>query len=137
MWTMLQNAVARSLKFWSLRIRRHSKDDVDIVFSDLDTLDQKANEIAPRRPINLIQPIADRPRESLELANDHRQSCPEISHVQRGFPLLLQGIDALLEVRHTGFEVILLDDTIGVAVDQASHAATQAARRLSIAVTVC
>jgi hypothetical protein len=41
------------------------------MFSDLDALDQKANEIAPRRPIHLIQPITDCPRESLELAEDH------------------------------------------------------------------
>jgi hypothetical protein len=57
---MLQNVVARSVRSWSLWIRRHSKDDVDVVFSDLDALDQKANEIASRRPIHLIQPIADR-----------------------------------------------------------------------------
>ena len=49
------------------------------MFSDLDALDQKANEIAPPRPIDLIQSITDRLRESLELADDHRQSCPEIS----------------------------------------------------------
>src|SRR5947199_5743151 len=99
---MLQNAVARSMRSWALRIRGHSKDDIDVVFSDLDALDQEADQMAPRCPIYFIQPIADRLRESLELADDYRQGGPEISHVDRGFPLLLQGTDPLPEACHAG-----------------------------------
>ncbi len=110
------------MRSWALRIRRHSKDDVDVVLSDLDALDQEADQMAPRRPIHFIQPVADRLGEGLELTDDHRQGCPEIGHVDRGFPLLLQELDALSEAGHAGFEVLLLDDTISVAVDQASHA---------------
>jgi hypothetical protein len=81
--------------------------------------------MAPRRPIHVIQPVADRLGEGLELADDHRQGCPEIGRVDRGFPLLLQGPDPLPEARHAGLEVLLLDDAVGVAVDQASHTAAQ------------
>ena len=106
-------------------IQGHSKDDVDVVFRDLDALDQETDQIAPRRPIHVIQPAADRLGESLELADDHRQGRPQIGRVDRGFPLLLQGTDPLPEARHARFEVLLLDDAVRVAVDQASHAAAQ------------
>src|SRR3954454_21737527 len=108
-----------------------AKDDPHLIIVDLDPPDQGADEIAPGSPVRRRQPVPDHPGEALEPTDDQLQRSrprggvvlggdagpPGRGAGRRGGPRAPpEGVEAGLELR-------LVDDPVGVAVDEAADAA--------------
>src|SRR5215212_9263193 len=92
---------------------------------DLDAPDQKADQIPLQRPIDSRNPIANLPGKVLKPAHDQRQCRALRDLVPQGRGLLLPGLDPLTQPNDARREVGLVNQTLGIAVDQPAHPAAQ------------
>ena len=94
----------------------HHPDDV---VSDLDAFDQRADDVALRRPVRRVQPIAHHVGEQAQLADDEPEGAGLfLLRVQRA-GLSLEPRRAPAQLRDTRLELGLFDQSLGVAVDEA------------------
>src|SRR5690349_1115012 len=105
--------------------RSDPEDDIDAVVVDLDALDQGPDQIALERPVDLGHPSPHALREVLEPADDQRQCPPQGSVIPQGRGLLLPAFDPLPEAGDARLELGLVDQAVGVAVDEPRHGAAQ------------
>ena len=104
------------------RVRIDPKHHMDVVPSHFHPLDQGADEVALARPVGRLQAVMALGRAVLETANNQRQ-CPLPSGLlgQR-LALLLQTSEALAPAGHPGRTLPLVDEALGITVDQAGDA---------------
>src|SRR4051794_791287 len=105
--------------------RSDPEDDIDAVVVDLDALDQGPDQIALERPVDLGHPSPHALREVLKPADDQRQCPPQGSLIPQGRGLLLPAFDPLPEAGDARLELGLVDQAVGVAVDEPRHGAAQ------------
>src|SRR5215212_5072621 len=105
--------------------RSDAEHDVDAPAINLNALDQKADQIPLQRPIDSRHPIANLPREILKPAHDQREGRALRDLVPQGRGLLLPGLDPLTQPGDARLEVGLVNQTLGIAVDQPAHPAAQ------------
>src|SRR3954453_22251884 len=95
------------------------------VVTDLDALDQGADDVAPGGPVRAIQPVADHVREQAQLADAE----PERVRLPRGLlqrgRLGLEPGDPTTQLHEPWLELRLADQALGVTVDQPVDAATE------------
>jgi hypothetical protein len=85
---------------------------------DLDPLDEGPDEVPPRVPISGIQAILDPIGEALQLLQDGPEFLLEVRGVSQLLLACLQGRQALLLAFDAGLELDLVQETLGVAIDQ-------------------
>src|SRR4051794_9684760 len=105
--------------------RSDAEHDVDVPAINLNAFDQKADQIPLQRPIDSRHPIANLPGEILKPAHDQRQCRALRDLVPQGRGLLFPALDPLTEPGDARLEVGLVDQTLGIAVDQPAHPAAQ------------
>src|SRR4051812_17210325 len=105
--------------------RSDPEDDIDAVVVDLDALDQGPDQVALERPVDLGHPSPHPLREVLEPADDQRQCPPQGSLIPQGRGLLLPAFDPLPEAGDARLELGLVDQAVGVAVDEPRRGAAQ------------
>src|SRR5205085_2897199 len=98
--------------------RGDAEDDLDPAAVDLDPPDQGPDDVPPTVPVEIIEPVADRRREVLALADDQGQLPFGFGSLGRRPPPLLEAGDAGLEARDTRLELGSVEHALGVAVDQ-------------------
>src|SRR5215831_12568214 len=95
------------------------KYNIDVALSHFHPLDQCPDEVALARPVGRLQAILEFGREALETANNQLQ-----------FPLhsgLISERLALAQTGHPGLKLPLVDEALGITVDQPGHALAQLA----------
>ena len=107
------------------RWRLDAEDDVDLVAVDLDPPDQDADQLALLLPVELIEVLLDPRGERLEPPDDQRQLRAQPRPLDEPAPLLLQARQAPPQPSDTRLELGLLDQALGVAVDQPADPAPQ------------
>src|SRR4051794_22983014 len=105
--------------------RSDPEDDIDAVVVDLDALDQGPDQIALERPVDLGHPSPHALREVLEPADDQRQCPPQGGLIPQGRGPLLPAFDPLPEAGDARLELGLVDQAVGVAVDEPRRGAAQ------------
>src|SRR3954449_11489930 len=105
--------------------RSDPEDDIDAVVVDLDALDQGPDQIALERPVDLGHPSPHALREVLKPADDQRQCPPQGGLIPQGRGPLLPAFDPLPEAGDARLELGLVDQAVGVAVDEPRHGAAQ------------
>src|SRR4051812_20667991 len=105
--------------------RSDPEDDIDAVVVDLDALDQGPDQIALERPVDLGHRSPHALRDVLKPADDQRQCPPQGSVIPQGRGLLLPAFDPLPEAGDARLELGLVDQAVGVAVDEPRHGAAQ------------
>ncbi len=115
---------------WSCgkRTRADTEDDVDLPLVDLDPLDQRPNDTTLGRPVQLVQPVMKGAREVLQVTDDQ----PQVTLLGRlrgeVSGLGIQHRRPLFEPGDAGLKLALLDEPLGVAVDEAPDALAQLAQ---------
>src|SRR4051794_28718812 len=105
--------------------RSDPEDDVDAVAVDLDALDQGPDQVTLERPVDLGHPSPNPLREVLEPADDQRQGRPQDGLVPQGRGPLLPARDPLPQAGDARLELGLVDQAVGVAVDEPPRGAAQ------------
>src|SRR5262245_38179455 len=103
------------------------KHDIDLITRDFHPLDQCPDEIALARPIGRLQAIMECGREVLETANNQLQFPLQGGLIGERLALLLQTSEALAQTGHPGLKLPLVDEALGITVDQPGHALAQLA----------
>ena len=103
------------------RVRRHAKHNADLGVVDLDARHDRADQLPAGIPVGGVELLADLAGELFQPTDQQ----PEIL-VQRGVVgelarLLLKAGQALPQARDPWLELLLVDQPLGVAVDQPGH----------------
>ena len=101
-----------------LRIRIDSKDDIHAVRGHFHPLDQGTNHLAFAEPVRVLQPRSNLGRKILQASNDQTDFGLKGCHIDALLALLLQLEEALPQAGNTGFELVLFQSPLGVAVNQ-------------------
>src|SRR4051795_13049326 len=105
--------------------RSDAEHDVDVPVINLNAPDQKADQIPLQRPIDSRNPVANLPGEIMKPAHDQREGRTLRRLVLQGRGLLFPALDPLTEPGDARLEVGLVDQTLGITVDQPAHSAAQ------------
>jgi hypothetical protein len=105
--------------------RSDAEHDVDVPAINLNALDQRTDQIPLQRPIDSRHPIANLPDEILKPAHDQREGRALRDLVPQGCGLLFPALDPLTQPGDARLKVGLVDQTLGIAVDQPAHSAAQ------------
>src|SRR3954467_9233219 len=105
--------------------RSDAEHDVDVPAINLNALDQNADQIPLQRPIDSRHPIANLPDEILKPAHDQRYGRALRDLVPQGCGLLVPALDPLTQPGDARLNVGLVDQTLGITVDQPAHSAAQ------------
>src|SRR4029450_3288685 len=97
----------------------------DVAAINLNALDQKADQIPLKRPINRRQSIPNLAGKVFEPAHTQRQRRPLSRLVPQGLSLLFPPLDPLAEPGDPRLEVSLVDQALSIAIDQSPPAAAQ------------
>ena len=92
---------------------------------DLHTLDQQADQVTTLVPVESFELVADMTSKVLQPSDQERQGGFQGSPIEQGSAAFLQTTEALAEPDKARFELSLVDDPFGIAVDQALDAALQ------------
>src|SRR5215475_4774453 len=109
------------------RIWVDPKHNIDVALSHFHPLDQCPDEVALARPVGRLQAILEFGREVLETANNQLQFPLHSGLISERLALLLQPSEALAQTGHPGFKLPLVDEALGITVDQPGHALAQLA----------
>ena len=99
--------------------------DPDVLAIDLDPPHEGADDVTPRVPIRILQPIPDQGGKHLQLANDELQRAGLLGRILQRCSFCLKLGDALAQACQPRLEFRLADHALGVAVDQPAYAAAQ------------
>src|SRR5215207_1256860 len=105
--------------------RSDAEHDVNVRAIDLDALDQRTDQIPLQRPVDGCHPVTNLPGKVLKPAHDQRQCRVLRRLVPQGPGLLFPALDPLTQPGDARLEVGLVDQTLGIAVDQPAHPAAQ------------
>ena len=96
-----------------------------MVVVDLDPPHEGADDVALGVPVRRLQPVPDHPGESLELADDEPEGPGLVGGLAQGRGLALELGDPPPQRREPRLELRLVDEPLGVAVDEAADAAPE------------
>src|SRR3954453_416589 len=96
------------------------EDDPNPISSDLDALDQRTNDVALRRPVRVGEPVMHHRGEQVQLADYALKGADLLLSGLLGIDLSLKPCRASAQVRDARFELWLLNQPLGIAVDQAT-----------------
>jgi len=99
-----------------------------VVVVDLDPPHEGADDVALGVPVRRLQPVPDHPGESLELADDEPEGPGLVGGIAQGRGLALELGDPPPQRREPRLELRLVDEPLGVAVDETADAAPEARR---------
>jgi hypothetical protein len=102
-----------------------AQDHADLLVIDLDALHQKADQLATLMPVQVRQPVVHATGELFQSAKDERQGVPLRRLVPQGLGLRLPRLDPLPKPGDPRLELGPLDQALGIAVDETTHAAAQ------------
>src|SRR3954454_16612997 len=122
---MVQTVVVLRAAIARIEGRSDAEHDIDVPAVNLNALDQKADQIPLQRPVDGCHPVTNLPGEILKPAHDQRQCRALRRLVPQGRSLLLPGLDPLTQPGDAWLEVGLVDQTLGITVDQPAHPAAQ------------
>src|SRR4051794_29729002 len=123
--TMVQTVVVLRAAIARIEGRSDAEHDIDVPAVNLNAPDQKADQIPLQRPVDGCHPVTNLPGEILKPTHDQRQCRALRRLVPQGRSLLLPGLDPLTQPGDAWLEVGLVDQTLGIAVDQPAHPAAQ------------
>src|SRR5215470_18076074 len=103
------------------------KHNIDVALSHFHPLDQCPDEVALARPVGRLQAILEFGREVLETANNQLQFPLHSGLISERLSLLLQTSKALAQTGHPGLKLPLVDEALGITVDQPGDALAQLA----------
>ena len=92
---------------------------------DPDALHQKADQLATLMPVQVRQPVVHATGELFQSAKDERQGVPLRRLVPQGLGLRLPRLDPPPKPGDPRLEPGPLDQALGIAVDETTHAAAQ------------
>jgi hypothetical protein len=102
---------------------RNPEDDLDTVMIDLDPANDGMDDLAHAVPVELVKAPTDLGGKVLQSADYERQLAFGVDRFNRRLLLLLELRQAQLQSCNAGFELGLVDETAGVAVDETIDAA--------------
>jgi hypothetical protein len=103
------------------------KHDMDLVTRDFHPLDQRPDEVAFARPVSRLQPVVQFGGKVFEPANNELQFPLQSGLIGQRLALLLQASEALAQAGHPGLKLALVDEALGITVDQPGDALAQLA----------
>jgi hypothetical protein len=106
-------------------VRSHPKDDGDVRVGDVDTLDQRPNDITAQAPIRVGETGADVGRELLHLTQYQPELVEHARFVDLTRQRCLELCDPLPQTDDTRLKLLFGEKALGIAVDEASEALAQ------------
>src|SRR3954451_9582736 len=106
-----------------VRTRVDAEDHPHVVVVDLDPPHEGADDVALGVPVRRLQPLPDYPGEGLELADDEPEGPGLVGGIAQGRGLALELGAPPPQRREPRLELRLVDEPLGVAVDEAADAA--------------
>jgi hypothetical protein len=106
-------------------VRSHPKDDGDVRVGDVNTLDQRPNDITAQAPICIGEPGADVGRELLHLTHYQPELVQHASFVDLTRQRFLELGNPLPQTDDARLKFLFGEKALGVAVDEASEALAQ------------
>jgi len=107
---------------WSIR-RRNPENHLDGVTVDFDAAHENSYDLLHANGIKTIEVIGDLGRKVLQAADHERKVTLDLNGVKRGAMPLLELGKELLQTRDPRLELRLVDEALGIAVDQPTDAA--------------
>src|SRR5271169_995281 len=107
---------------WSIR-RRDPENDLDAVIVDFDAAHENTYDFLHAYGIETIEAVGDLGREVFETADHERKVTRGLNDVKRGPMPLLELGKALFQTRDARLKLRLVDESLRIAVDQATDAA--------------
>src|SRR5215212_2337539 len=123
--TMVQTVVVLRAAIARIEGRSDAEHDIDVPAVNLNALDQRTDQIPLQRPVDGCHPVTNLPGEIMKPAHDQRHCRALRRLVPQGRGLLLPGLDPLTQPGDARLEVGLVNQTLGIAVDQPAHPAAQ------------
>src|SRR5215212_10024394 len=123
--TMVQTVVVLRAVIARIEGRSAAEHDIDVPAVNLNALDQRTDQIPLQRPVDGCHPVTNLPGKVFKPAHDQRQCRALRRLVPQGRSLLLPALDPLTQPGDAWLEVGLVDQTLGIAVDQPAHPAAQ------------
>src|SRR5215210_3239576 len=122
---MVQTVVVLRAAIARIEGRSDAEHDIDVPAVNLNALDQRTDQIPLQRPVDGCHPVTNLPGEIMKPAHDQRQCRALRRLVPQGRSLLFPALDPLTQPGDARLEVGLVDQTLGIAVDQPAHPAAQ------------
>src|SRR3954453_20127295 len=118
-WTMLLAARCPAVV---VRTRVDAEDDPHVVVVDLDPPHEGADDVALGVPVRRLQPVPPHPGESFGLSADEPEGPVLVGAIAQGRALALELGDPPPQRREPRLELRLVDEPLGVAVDEGAEA---------------
>src|SRR6476659_2082868 len=100
------------------RIWIDAKNDIDAVRGHFHPLDQGPNHLALAEPVRVLQPRVELGCKVLQASNNQTDFRLKGRHIKELLALLLQLRETLAQAGNAGFELVLFQQPLGVAVNQ-------------------
>ena len=109
------------------RVRIDPKHDIDVIPGHFHPLDQRPDEVAFARPVGGLQAVVEFGRKVFQTSNNQLQFPVQGRFICQRLALLLQAGEALAQAGHPGLKLLLVDEALGITVDQPGDALAQLA----------